>query len=136
MKTIILIIILFANIGKSQDTITWTLDSLGLDLNVYHSINALTISFQSRFDTTKIVMLVSDTTDVYPTQHQIHENHFITIKPTSPNWMYGYLVTELSEKPGTHNVIFPEHPMRLIFLDLGKKQISKEIIIWDWKKVE
>jgi hypothetical protein len=97
---------------------------------------------EPKFDTTKIVMLVSDTTEIYIREVTIENNpisstgeyrtrrHYKRADPVY--WMYGYMVPEFDK-----NIAERINPlMEPVFLDLSKKPISKAIIIWDWRKVD
>lgn len=96
---------------------------------------------QSYFDTTKIVMLVSDTLKTW----QLRDKGMYFIDANPVKWMYGYAIIQSEycmiacpdDMPGCCVAHYGYGNKKTIgYLDLSKNPISKEIIIWDWKKVK
>lgn len=113
-----------------------------IEIDLHNTSASLWKINQPQYDTTKIIMLVGDTSEIYISTRTInnarrlntHEHRTITwIKRDDPvYWMYGYIVSELDI-----NLAERLNPlMKPIFLDLSKNPISKNIIVWDWREVE
>lgn len=118
------------------------IDSIEGDLYAMYPSTWTIDAYQSYFDTTKILMLVSDTTERYIREETIDNNPICTtlehrtithIKRSDPvYWMCGYIVREFDERIAERlNPL-----MKPVYLDLSKNPIPKNIFIWDWKKVE
>ena len=136
MKTILFLLLSFMCHAQQQaGQVGVTLEYIGDPFEIK--------SLEPKFDTTKIVMVVSDTLKIW----QLKDEGIYLTDANPVKLMYGYAIIQSEfcmiacpdDMPG-YNCCVAHYgygnKKTIGYLDLSKNPISKEIIIWDWKKVE